>query len=96
MVSEISEGSEISANGDVTENRAPGLEETDFELDSDGEMRTLQEVMDEVEKDMIIKALQLYGSTRRVARILGVSQSTIARKAKKYQQKRGWLEYIED
>lgn len=84
---EVSEVSEVSAQG---------LEETELELESDGEMRTLQEVMDEVEKDMIIKALQLYGSTRRVARILGVSQSTIARKAKKYQQKRGWLEYIED
>lgn len=73
------------------------VEETDEDIqESDGEIKTLQEVMDEVEKEMIIKALQLYGSTRRAARILGVSQSTIARKAKKYQQKRVWLDYIED
>ena len=51
------------------------------------EMRPLQEVIDEIEKEMIIKALQIYGSTYRAAKILGISQSTMARKDKKYHQK---------
>ncbi|KUO78385.1 MAG: hypothetical protein APF81_20950 [Desulfosporosinus sp. BRH_c37] len=65
-----------------------------FIHETHGEMRTLQEVIDEVEKEMINKALQIYGNTYRAARILGVSQSTIARKAKKYHQKneRSWHE----
>lgn len=65
-----------------------------FMHETHGEMRTLQEVIDEVEKEMINKALQIYGNTYRAARILGVSQSTIARKAKKYHQKneRSWHE----
>ena len=58
------------------------------------EMRTLQDVIDSVEKEMILKALQIYGSTYRAARVLGVSQSTISRKAKKYNQinERYWRE----
>lgn len=63
-----------------------------------GEMRTLQEVIDSVEKEMIIKALQIYGSTYRAARVLGVSQSTISRKTKKYNQinERYWREETAD
>jgi len=63
-----------------------------------GEMRTLQDVIDSVEKEMIIKALQIYGSTYRAARVLGVSQSTISRKAKKYNQiiERYWREETDD
>jgi len=63
-----------------------------------GEMRTLQEVIDSVEKEMIAKALQIYGSTYRAARVLGVSQSTISRKTKKYNQinERYWREETED
>lgn len=62
--------------------------------DHEGELRTLQAVMDQVEKEMIIKALNIYGSTYRAAKVLGVSQSTIVRKAKKYHQKteRFWRE----
>lgn len=72
--------------------------ENEFVYEHEGEMRTLQEVIDEVEKEMIIKALQIYGSTYRAARVLGVSQSNIARKAKKYQQKneRFWREETVD
>ncbi|MHB1405377.1 MAG: sigma 54-interacting transcriptional regulator [Desulfitobacteriaceae bacterium] len=66
----------------------------DHKFEHDSEMRTLQEVMDQVEKEMIIKALTIYGSTYRAAKVLGVSQSTIVRKAKKYHQKteRFWHE----
>jgi PAS domain S-box-containing protein len=66
--------------------------------EQNGEMRTLQEVIDSVEKEMIIKALQIYGSTYRAARVLGVSQSTISRKTKKYNQinERYWREETDD
>lgn len=37
-----------------------------------------------VEKDLIKKALNLYGSARRAAKILGVNHSTLTRKARKY------------
>lgn len=73
---------------------SPVLPDQPFEQEHNGDMRTLQEVMDQVEKEMIIKALTIYGSTYRAAKVLGVSQSTIVRKAKKYHQKteRFWRE----
>lgn len=44
---------------------------------------TLNEAVRIVEKQMIEKALKNYGSTHKAARVLGVSQPTIVRKAKK-------------
>jgi len=43
----------------------------------------LQEASDILEKKLIIKALQLYGSTRKAAKALGVSHPTVIRKAQK-------------
>ncbi len=47
-------------------------------------IQPLKDAVEQVEKDLIIRAIQMYGSTYKAAKILGVSQSTIARKAKKY------------
>jgi transcriptional regulator with PAS, ATPase and Fis domain len=51
--------------------RMPSENENKLMHEWDGEIRTLQEVIDEVEKEMIIKALQIYGSTYRAAKVLG-------------------------
>jgi len=40
----------------------------------------LKEAVEEVEKQLILRAKQKYGSTRRMAKVLGVDQSTIVRK----------------
>ncbi|WP_241236281.1 sigma-54-dependent Fis family transcriptional regulator [Brevibacillus marinus] len=44
----------------------------------------LKEAVDEVEKQLLSRALRLYKNTRRTAEILQVDQSTIVRKMKKY------------
>lgn len=44
----------------------------------------LNQAMEEVEKRLILNAYQRYGNTYKAAEILGVSQSTIVRKLKKY------------
>ncbi|WP_255433804.1 sigma-54-dependent Fis family transcriptional regulator [Brevibacillus sp. LEMMJ03] len=44
----------------------------------------LKEAIDEVEKQLLTKALRMYKNTRRTAEILKVDQSTIVRKLKKY------------
>jgi len=43
---------------------------------------TLKQAVDMVEKQMIEKALKTYGSTHKAAKVLGVSQPTVLRKAK--------------
>ena len=44
---------------------------------------TLKEAVDAVERQMIQKALKTCGSTHKAARVLGVSQPTVLRKARK-------------
>ncbi|MCK4257594.1 MAG: sigma 54-interacting transcriptional regulator [Halanaerobiales bacterium] len=44
----------------------------------------LKEAVEEVEKQLIMKTLQKYSTTREVAKALGVSQPTIVRKMKRY------------
>ncbi|MBO8162093.1 MAG: sigma 54-interacting transcriptional regulator [Brevibacillus sp.] len=46
----------------------------------------LKEAVDEVEKQLLLKALRLYKNTRRTAEVLKVDQSTIVRKMKKYRK----------
>ncbi len=45
---------------------------------------SLRAAMDEFEKKIISQVLKEQGSTRKAARVLGVNQSTIVRKAKRY------------
>lgn len=49
-----------------------------------GNQISLDEATTLVEKQLIARALSVYGSTRKAAKILRVSQPTIVRKAKKY------------
>lgn len=44
----------------------------------------LKSVLKSVEKQLITKALMQFGSTRKAAKVLGVNQSTVARKARRY------------
>ena len=48
------------------------------------EMIPLKEAKNEVEKQLVTKAYEIYGSTYKVAEILGVNQSTIVKIMKKY------------
>jgi len=45
---------------------------------------TLQEALETVERNILIKARERYRSQSRIADVLGVNQSTIARKLKRY------------
>lgn len=45
---------------------------------------TLDEAVIAVEKQLIFKALKKHGTTRKAAKVLGISQSTVVRKANKY------------
>lgn len=45
---------------------------------------TLDEAVSIIERQLIYRALKKYGTTRKAAKVLGVSQPTIVRKAKKY------------
>lgn len=45
---------------------------------------TLQQALDSVERSLLAKSMERYGSQVKVAAVLGVNQSTIARKLKKY------------
>lgn len=49
---------------------------------------TLREALEKFEEDMIREALSAYGTFSKAARALGVNQSTISRKAKKYNMTR--------
>lgn len=48
------------------------------------ECRNLKDAVDNYEKQIIIDAINKYGSTRKTAKALGVSQPTIVRKAARY------------
>ena len=45
----------------------------------------LQEAVDEYEKSLIKYACDKYGSTRKAAKAIGISQTQLVRKKKKYQ-----------
>lgn len=53
------------------------------------EIKTLEEAREEAEINMIKLALEKYGTMRKAAKILKVDHSTIVRKIKKYNNKRG-------
>jgi len=49
------------------------------------EIVPLKKALEEVEKQLLSKALHKYGSTRKVAKVLGINQSTVVRKANRYE-----------
>jgi len=57
--------------------------QTNFEYDN----KPLFEILDEVEKQVLIKAKSKYKTTIKMAEVLGVSQPSIVRKLKKYEIK---------
>ncbi|TYR78899.1 PAS domain-containing protein [Priestia megaterium] len=56
-----------------------------FNLDSEKNNVTLNEAIEIVEKEMLIKAKQQYKTTTEIGQALGISQSSVVRKLKKYQ-----------
>jgi len=63
-------------------NQAPATKLSDLEWP---EGMTLQQVLDQVEKSLLLKAKELFRNQTQAAEALGVNQSTIARKLKKHQ-----------
>ena len=56
----------------------------DTSLSLDREELPLKKAIEKLESFMIKRAIEKYGSQRKAARALGVNQSTIVRKMKKY------------
>lgn len=79
----------------VMVNRSGEITATDLDLDgavslsTDLEQLTLQEAVDEFEKQFMQHWYQKYPSTRKLARQLGVSHTTVAQKIKKHNLKLG-------
>jgi PAS domain S-box-containing protein len=48
------------------------------------EEMTLQQALDSVERSLLAKSMERYGNQVKIAAVLGVNQSTVARKLKKY------------
>ena len=53
-----------------------------YDLMAESKVATLKEAVDLLEKNIIEKALKKYGSTHKAAKVLGITQSTVVRKAK--------------
>lgn len=49
-----------------------------------GELLPLREVLENTERQLLERAFSCYGSTYKIARVLGINQSTVVRKAAKY------------
>ena len=60
------------------------IEVANVEYNSDVAPKALTEVLDETEKNLLLKALQHYRTTREMADALGISQSAVVKKMKKY------------
>ena len=78
---------DVIERGDLPEfirktTRASGVKETG--RSAAAENQNLRETLQELEKSRIEAALLMGGSTRRAARLLGIDQSTLVRKAKRY------------
>ncbi|MFP4085523.1 MAG: sigma 54-interacting transcriptional regulator [Desulfobacteraceae bacterium] len=56
----------------------------DFDILPEENELNLSEAVVRIEKDLIMRSLKKCGSQRKAARLLGINQSTLARKAKRY------------
>jgi TyrR family helix-turn-helix protein len=74
-----------SGNEEVT-SREIGLCES---LGDFREELSLKEALAEHERTILLQALRQYGTTRRVARALGISQASAARKLKELREESG-------
>ena len=59
-------------------------EESLFYRISDDPQLTLPEILESVEKKILIDAYKKYGTTTKVAKVLGISQPSVSLKLKKY------------
>lgn len=61
------------------------IPETMMDLNSYAVGSTLKDIMEHVEYEVLKNALKDHGSTRKIAAVLGIDQSTVVKKMKKYQ-----------
>jgi TyrR family helix-turn-helix protein/PAS domain S-box-containing protein len=73
----------VNKNHIKAEDLPPALLGRDFHIENP-QILSLKNALDNTEKELILKAYKQYKNTYKVAEILGVSQSTIVRKLKKY------------
>ena len=66
----------------ITEDMLP----TSFHFDTVNENKTLKEILEDMEKKVILETYKKYGTTTKVADILGISQASVSLKLKKYRQ----------
>lgn len=53
--------------------------------EENGKVMDLEKMVDNFEKNIIKHACEKYGSTRKVAKAIGISQTQLVRKKKKYE-----------
>jgi DNA-binding NtrC family response regulator len=58
--------------------------ECNMETYIDGDSLNLHDAVENIEKMMILRALRIHRTQRKAALFLGINQSTLARKAKRY------------
>lgn len=65
------------------------METASFDLTDDvmnsGKTLDLEQIVNNVEKNIIRYACETYGSTRKAAKAIGISQTQLVRKKKKYE-----------
>ena len=74
----------VSNNEYLQLNDLPWIANTNTPSAKKKENLSLQELLDQLESQILINAKQKYGSSRKIAEVLKVDQSTIVRKLKKY------------
>jgi DNA-binding NtrC family response regulator len=77
------EGTRIDL-ADLPGSIAPAENQSLFHPETWKEKKNLREILESVEREVITQAMEIYGSQSKAAEVLGVNQSTIARKLKKY------------
>ncbi len=74
----------ISGNEEITMHHLPANIKNDYYLDQDFHGNSLQSIVQNVEKKVILSILKNNRSLRKAARKLNISPATLSRKAKKY------------
>ena len=77
----MSDGAIITLEDLPVDIRTSVHEESSTSVDSPSR---LVRAIEALEKELLTKAVDMYGSTRKAARFLGISQSSVVRKMKKY------------
>jgi len=59
---------------------------TNFHFDPINDNKTLKEILEDMEKKVILETYKKYGTTTKAADVLGISQASVSLKLKKYRQ----------